>query len=132
VIAEDLVMRELQTEFGVTVNRQVALGGRDEGFDGMFVKGGEAFLVEVKLLMSGRISDRLWSSLDQLRNYVSHAHWKRARCVFALVVADAGQKAAVESTFAHEIQVRYPDFVILRVYAYDELSRKYGLEEKKG
>lgn len=132
VIAEELVMRELQSEFGVSVNRQVAFGDRDPVFDGMFVKGGEAFFVEVKLVMSEGISDRLWNSLNRLRNYVSHVHWKRARCVFAIVVGDSAQQAAIEETFARDIEARYPNFAILRVYAYEELSRKYGLEGKTG
>ena len=130
VIAEDLVMRELQSEFGVTINRQVAFG-RDQGFDGMFVKGGEAFIVEVKLSMSGRVSDRLWDTLDRIRNYVSHSNWKRVRCILALVVADANQKTALEQIYVRDIQAKYPDLVLFRVYIYTELAKKYGLEERE-
>jgi hypothetical protein len=132
VIAEDLVMRELQSEFGVTINRQVSFGPQDHGFDGMFVKDGEAFIVDVKLSMSSQISERVWSTLTQMRNYVVHSHWKRVRCVLAVVVVDVQQKAALEQAYASEIQAKYPGFVLLRVYVYDDLAKKYGVEDKTG
>ena len=128
VISEDLVMRELQSEFGVTINRQVSFG-RDQGFDGMFVRNGEAFIVEVKLSTSGRFSNRLMDTLHRIRDVIANGNWKRARCVLALVVSNAKQKADVEQTYGREIHSKYPDFVLLRVYVYDELLAKYGFEE---
>lgn len=127
VIAEDLAIRELQTEFGVSINRQIGIGA-DQGFDGMFVKEGSAYIVEVKLAMSGRVPGRLWNVIDRIKGSASQYNWRRTRCILAVVAANSDQKKSIEEAYAAELKQGFSDFVILRVYTYEDLSRKYGIE----
>jgi hypothetical protein len=74
-LAEDLVLRAIQAEYGATISRQVTAGS-DPGFDGAFVTNGRLNIVEVKYIggPSGNVS-RLRPSIDRLLSAVSGYGW---------------------------------------------------------
>ncbi len=47
VLAEELAFREIESEFGVSVHRQVAIG-QDYGIDGIFLHQGKPIAIEIK------------------------------------------------------------------------------------
>ena len=134
MLSEELALRELQSEFGVPISRQVALTGptgKDQGFDGVFSRGPETFIVEVKTLRNTlewdrRVRELRWSLRELQMRLPSHLK----SIVLLALVADAPDdriaaiKAKVEQTIA-ELEGKFA----FRVYSLAELKKKYGLLE---
>lgn len=51
VLAEELAIREIENEYGVSIHRQVAVG-KNYGIDGVFLKNGTPIVIEIKYVRS--------------------------------------------------------------------------------
>lgn len=126
-LAEDLAIRELQLEFGVSINRQVALG-RDANVDGMFAKGGRGYVVEMKYLRRAIPRDIVQAAIGQLRRYASHMGWRNVSVILAIVVDDDSIDLDTERSRVQRIAGECDLEVLVRVFSYMNLKRKYGFE----
>jgi hypothetical protein len=126
LLAEDLVLRELSSEYGVDIKRQMGLG-RDIGIDGMFAKSGEGFGIEVKFFRTQKNVRNIVESLRRVRDHLGRLGWKRFNFILAAVIDDTGtqdvdrvkkciQKAVDD--LETEIEIRY--------FIFSELTAKYG------
>ncbi len=126
LISEDLAMREIQAEFGIPIQRQVGLAP-DSQFDGLFAKGGEVFAVDVKWITTkSRAAQWIPISLDKIIRLRVRNSWKRANFILAAVVPNPELKITAEESYA-TVPEEHKKVLILRVYVYDELRKKYGL-----
>ena len=125
LLMEDLVMREIGGEFGVAIQRQVGIA--DIGLDGMFVKNGEAYAIEVKYFRQPR---NVSNSIESLRRVGTAAHrlgWKRFNLIFAAVIDDTnGENVNKIRQLITEALDRLDIKPQTRFYLVSELLKKYG------
>ncbi len=126
LLAEDLVMRELQIEFGTPVNRQVRLGGID--LDGIFAKEGAGYGIEVKYVRKRVALDRLLDSLSRLQTSLQRLGWRRFTLILALVCEsdDPISPSEIEGIQSRLSQLAVP--VVVRVYTLQSLADKFGID----
>jgi len=127
-LAEELAVRELQSEFGVSINRQVAVGP-DSGLDGMFAKDGRGYGIEVKFTRRPLPSGIAIGCVQQLKLYTSRLGWHRFTHILAVVQDNPDIDRAAEQARLEGIIREIGNDVIVRVYSFAELARKYGLNE---
>ena len=126
LLAEDLAMRELQSEFGVVINRSVRFAGVQ--FDGMFAKDGGGFGVEVKYVQSRKFLDRMVSSLSPILEAYKRLGWDRFTVLLALVCES---DAAISVSDLERIQSHASELglsILIRVYTIDALANKFHIE----
>ncbi len=126
LVAEELAMRELQTEFDVVVNRQV-LVGRDFGMDGMFVKDGGAFGVELKYVRKNLRREHLKQIIFQYKNFAQSRGWKRFTMVLVFVYDGEDAQLSKQQEFLNSTLSEFQDFVLWRLYSLKQLTEKYGI-----
>jgi len=127
LLAEDLVMRELQAEFGVVVNRQMRIG--DVYLDGMFAKDGVGYGIEVKYVLKP-VVPRLVDSLTRLQNLVRQRNWRRFTLILALVCEtnEPIAPSAIDRIQSDLSKLDVP--TMLRVYTLRGLAEKFGVETR--
>src|SRR5260221_10251232 len=126
LIAEELAMRELQTEFGGVINRQVIVG-RDFGMDGMFVKDGAGFGVEVKYVRKNLPREHLKQTVFQLKNFVQSRGWRRFTMVLVVVYDGEDDQLQKQQEFLDSTLSEFQDFLLWRLYSLKQLTEKYGI-----
>ncbi len=125
LLAEELALREVQSELGVQINRQVSIGV-DLDLDGVFAKGGSGYGVEVKYIRK----DLERSSLHPLlRNFASSLRKYNYNNFqfFLVLVTDEGAHISPErienlAKYANELKVPFQH----RIYKLRDLREKYG------
>lgn len=129
ILSEDLVFRELETEYGVTIRRHVG-ESVDYGFDGHFLYNNMEVLVEIKYTEKGN-----WKIIaEHLRPQIQYLEKKKfALQPYLLVVIvtnnltekelEKGKDVIVSSLNHSEIKVKAKGFRI------EELKSKYGINE---
>ena len=125
--SEDLVLRLLQSEYGVPVQRQVT-GGKDPGFDGVFTSPmGRISVIEVKFISDG-VAHKSWprirESIIQLSHAVHNYGWQSPQLIVAIVFENADDIAGVMQRLNIDGFSASGDIVI-RTFAYDELVRRF-------
>jgi len=125
VLAEELAFREIEREFGVPVQRNVAVGG-DVGFDGMLVQHGKPTAIEIK-----------FTRQQSWRRLVEHTLPRLGRVVdlfgpmtSVLVIVTEGLTTKQRETAAARISGMLKEAsppIVLRVYDFDELKETYGI-----
>lgn len=125
--AEDLAIREIESEFGVSINRQVSVGG-DVGMDGFFVKNNKAHAIEVKYAVKPLSRNLLANELRKIESSISRLGWKRFSVMLVVVFDDldkydlANEKERL--SIATDI---FPFDVDVRFYGLSQMKHKYGL-----
>jgi hypothetical protein len=125
LLAEDLIMRELQSEFGAVINRSVRLGGVE--LDGIFAHQGNGYGVEVKFIHSQVVTEGIISSLNRIESGLRRFGWKKFTIILALVHENENN---INSSFIEKIQARASDMsaiIMIRVYTLRALEEKYGI-----
>lgn len=125
VLAEEFAFRELESEFGTSIQRQVAVAN-NYGVDGVFVEGGKPRFVEIKFTKQPRLLHAFHRGVGQLQRIADK--FKRASFVL-VIVTDGVAKEQLEAELA-KMQDRLnsePFRIALRVYDFDELKKKYGV-----
>ena len=127
VLAEDLALREVGQEFGVSVSRQVGFAG--VAFDGVFSYEGRGYGVEVKYSRGTRLSvAAITQRVEAAAASVARLGWRNFGIVLALVLDDAHSEQAESKIDAlRDALGRLGGPVDLRVYQLDELRAKYGM-----
>lgn len=124
-LAEDLVMRELQSEFGVMVNRSV--GFQDFGLDGIFAKEGAGFGIEVKYIKSGSRIEHLEQIIVKTATFTRRLHWSRFTFILALVCEQDGIISTSDLERLQELATKSGLPLMTRVYTMSDLTSKFGL-----
>lgn len=124
-------MRQLETELGEPIKRQVVYEGRpDLTFDGyVFAKGVPTF-IEVKYVSSAdRVNELIRSFLRRMQIIREFTQTPPARGIFVIVgdvLKDAQRQIEV---IAHRLSGRKYGRPDVRVYAFADLMQAFGLEE---
>lgn len=122
--AEDLVLRALQAEYGVTMSRQVTAGA-DIGFDGAFAVNGRLNIVEVKYISNLHSLSRFRRTLDKLSSALMRYGWKNAQIILAVVIENQADVIAANEKL-QSIVKDYEVPVVVRCYSFTELLEKFG------
>ena len=129
VLAEELAFREIESEFGVSVHRQVAVG-RDLGFDGIFLQQGKPMVIEIKYTKRIEHMKAVWRK--ELGRFAGIAKSMKPEPSFLFVVVAEGLSGEKTNFFINELMKIAEDVnlpVGIRFYDFDELKEKYGFSE---
>ncbi len=126
LLAEELAFRELESEFGAPIHRQVAIA--DSGVDGVLIDKGTLRVIEIKFTRGPSLGRIVGHAADQLRR-VAEKVGGRASFILAVVVeAMPLERLESEIERAQERLSRsFPIPIELRVYDFSELKEKYGV-----
>ena len=126
VIAEELTFREIESEFGVSVQRQVAFD-RAYRFDGIFLQKGKLTVLEIKYIRRPRWRQMIESAIENLLRAKEAV--KPAQAFVLAIVDDEMPKERREAEIerAHELLTSSSLDIDLRVYDFAELKHKYGV-----
>lgn len=127
-LAEDLALRALQDDYGVSIRRQVT-AGNDPGFDGAFVVGDRLYIVEVKYYRSSFLPGKLQLSISRLAESINHYGWSNVQIILAAVfeeLDDASTKRIRLSKAVRDSSVP----VVVRTFSMAELNARFGLPLK--
>ena len=127
IVAEDLAIRELETEFDRPILRQVSVGA-DRGVDGVFTLQDRQVAVEIKYLRTLKNAVRVASEGVATANSLATAI-RNAMPVTLLiaVVVDMDDTNAIERVRSM-LTAHLPVSIKLRVYDFADLKRKFGVE----
>lgn len=124
--AEDLALRAIQADYGVTINRQVT-AGRDPGFDAAFVKDGRLHIVEVKYVPNLSSVSRFRASIERIVDSIEIYHWKNVELILAVVMANDIDIHDADAKFLQALQgIQTP--VKIRPFYFGELEARFGIE----
>lgn len=121
--AEDLALREVQTEFHTPISRNVKVGA--DGFDGSFTHGPFRYFVEVKLFTRSKLSTVGLRTIDVFVDTMS----KYPRSVVGLlaIVYDADVDLIAERQNIEQMVSRGGPPIVVRTYALGALAEKYNV-----
>jgi hypothetical protein len=124
--AEDLALRELQSEYDVTIGRQIQLGS-NLAFDGAFVQDGRLYIIEVKY--SRRLLPRaiVQQTVERCFSRIRSRAWKSTRLIFAVVYEDLNIDLAKEKERIWKVVAEYGEEADVRCYHLAELATKFGI-----
>lgn len=129
VLAEELALREIEREFGVTVRRQVAIVG-DYGLDGVFPYQGKSMAVEIKYSkVPMHAKTIIKSELDKFSNMPQSI---KSETIFLLAIVADGwtdEQRETEKLALIGIALKTNIPVQIRIFDFDELKAKYGVAE---
>lgn len=125
--AEDLALRAIQSDYDVTINRQVT-AGRDPGFDAAFAKDGRLHIVEVKYIQNIASIQRLRESIERLTNSVENNHWKNVEIILAAVMTNNIDIHEADEEFLQMLEGIKID-VKIHPYYLGDLEARFGIED---
>ena len=129
VLAEELAFREIESEFAVSVHRQVAIG-RDHGFDGIFLQYGKPMVIEIKYTKRIEHMKTIWRK--ELGRFSRIAQTMSPEPSFLFVVVAEGLNGEQTNVDMGELMKMAEDAnlpVGIRFYDFEELKEKYGFAE---
>lgn len=128
LISEELVIRELSSEFGLNINRQMGLG-EDIGLDGMFAKGGKGFGIEVKLIRQIPHVYNAIKSLEEIITNINKYGWRNFDVILAAVIDDTTitNIDSIKDKFEKHLADSKMKITI-KYFIFTELLTKYGIE----
>lgn len=129
VLAEELAFRELESEFGVSIHRQVAVG-RDYGIDGVFLSKGRPVAIEIKYIRRQRHTRMI--ARQQLDRFSQIAQSIKPEPEFLLVLVTeelSNQQRITEKERLTKIIEDSKLSIHIRIFDFDELRKKYGIAE---
>ena len=130
VLAEELAFREIESEFKVSVHRQVAIG-RGHSIDGLFRHHGKPKAIEIKFMPSIQYAERIIKiELDKFLTIPEYM--KPEFSILLVVVVASGLKEETLNIDMDKLLKIAEDAnlsVELRFYDFDELKEKYGFSE---
>ncbi|MEM9444936.1 MAG: hypothetical protein AAGA18_06240 [Verrucomicrobiota bacterium] len=129
-LAEDLAMREIEQEFEVKTNRQVAFGSMDAGIDGMFAKNGKGYGIEVKFVCN-TLSRNVINQAAGIGNQLFERYgWKNFDMIIAVVLDNQNPvEVQKQRNQIQELVNEKGDGYHCRVYEYGELLKKCGIDK---
>lgn len=129
LLAEELVFRELESEYKVSISRNIALG-KDLLMDGLFTLQGAGFGVEVKLvrgLTVGAIKNQ-FEYIKRLADLIERNGWKNFSLIMAVVIKDSGNSdSSLKENKLKDLLQSLPINTELKIFKLSELMEKYGV-----
>lgn len=127
LLAEELVLREVQNEYGSSITRDASLGN-DLGVDGLFAKDGKGYGVEVKLVRDRINKPALKNEIKKYSQFMSKRNFRNFNFVLAFAVEDVFRfdEAGVRE-FVKNVSDSAGINTEVKVYALTELKAKYGI-----
>jgi hypothetical protein len=127
LISEDLVLRELSSEYGLNISRQMGIGG-DIGLDGMFVKDGKGYGIEVKFIRQIPHVFNAIKSLDKIISNVNKYNWKSFNIILAAVIDDTTipNIESVKDKIDKYTKEKNMDITV-KYFIFSDLLSKYGI-----
>jgi hypothetical protein len=126
ILAEDLVFRELESEFGVPIQRQVAVAG-DYGVDGVFLDRGRLKVVEIKFTHHQRLARLVRKAAEQFSRFADKVQPAPSFILAIVVEALPHEQLKHERARCLEQLKSMPFPIDLRIYDFGELKEKYGV-----
>ncbi|MGA2325562.1 MAG: hypothetical protein ABSH05_04680 [Bryobacteraceae bacterium] len=125
VLAEELAFREIEREFGMPVQRNVAIGS-DIGLDGILLHHGKPMAIEVKFTRQPSWRRLVEHTLPRLERVLERSG--PMNVVLAIVVEGLTpeQRQAAAARITEMLREAFRP-ILLRVYDFDELRTKYGV-----
>jgi len=123
--AEDLVLRAIQAEQGVTISRQVTAGS-DMGFDGVFATDGRLNIVEVKYARSLTSLPRFKPTIERLNIAIARYGWKNVQIILAVVFENKEDMLRAQELLKKVTAVSAAPLIV-QCYSYDALNSKFGV-----
>lgn len=129
VLAEELAYREIESEFGVSVHRQVAIG-HDYGVDGIFLKKGKPVAIEIKYTRRPQHARMIIRrELDRFSN-IAQSMKPEPSFLFILVTEGFSDKQRILEKERLMKMIEDSKLSIqIRIFDFDELKEKYGIIE---
>ena len=124
--AEDLALREIQSEYQIPISRQVQLGSNLQ-FDGAFAKEGRLHVVEVKFSRAPLPKIIIEQSVDRVYSRIKKHGWKTTRLIFAVVYGDPIVDLSKEQRRIADAVAKFADTVEIRCYHLRDLAKKYSV-----
>lgn len=129
VLAEALAFREIESEFGVSVHRQVAVG-LDHKVDGLFLHYGKPVAVEIKLGYGRAFWPEMLQREIERFGHIDQTTKPAPSFLLAIVVEGlTEEQMKVETQRTVELLRSSSLTIETRVYDFDILKEKYGLTE---
>ncbi len=125
--AEDLALREIQSEYQITIGRQIQLG-RNLEFDGAFAKNGTLHVIEIKYSGNRPLARPfIDQTISRLFSKIRNRGWKNVRMIFAVVYGDSNIQLDRERQRIEDVISDSDYNVDIRCYHLEELAKKFGL-----
>lgn len=140
MIAEELVFRELEAEYGHTIQRNVGIGGSpDFGIDGLIFGRRQVTAIEVKFSRGSRLRQMFRNALRQVEHLVQRLPQGTGFIIALVTEGLSNEQREQEKTSIFELlekykiekerdKVKHP--IEVRLYDFDELKSKYGLTKE--
>jgi cytochrome c oxidase subunit IV len=129
VLAEELAFREIESEFGVSVHRQVAIG-RDYGIDGIFLQQGKPIAIEIKYTKRPQHTRMIMRrELDRFSK-IAQSMGPEPSFLLAIVVEGLNEEQRnleMDRLMKMSEEANLP--VQIRIFHFEELKEKYGFSE---
>jgi hypothetical protein len=124
--AEDLALRAIQDEFGISISRQLKFN-KDMGIDGFFAQNGTGIMIEVKYYLNKMTKMIIQNTLENVFNKIQCYHWKNIKVLFVVVYDNKSIESKPEEDRIKKILDKYTEKLIIRVFKIDELANRYNI-----
>jgi hypothetical protein len=128
ILAEDLVLRKLQEEYGSLVNRQVT-NGAEASFDGFFVKDNHPYGVEVKYVRGGLMTPQFLAITEGIHRRIRAVGWRKFTLLFVVVTDDETPPPDHQLEFFRARLEELPGTTVLRVFRFRDLADEFGINK---
>ena len=125
--AEDLALRAIQAEYGVPISRQLQ-AGQNLPLDGVFVKEGTAYIVEVKYSRGSYATGRVQMLLSHMLAGITKFHWRNVKLLLAVVYDDTVDLEKEQTRLAEAVKDSVVD-VEIRCFSFKHLAAKFGIAQ---
>lgn len=125
LLAEDMALRAIQTEYDVPINRQVTVAS-DVGFDAAFVLDGSLHVVEVKYSYHKISVEIIRSTINQIISIFDKFNWKNTKILLVLVYEEP-PGVGIDLQQLSLITKDYSVPIIIKTYSFNELERRFGV-----
>ncbi len=120
--AQDLALRAIQAEYGVSVGRQLS-GGADMGFDGVFSHEGKLNIVEVKFVSALFNDKSMKQAVERITSTIIRQGWLNVRIVL-VVVSENGEGFGAKIAALRKHFLANPVPVVVTVYTLSDLRAR--------
>ncbi len=126
VLAEELAFREIESEFGVSVHRQVAIG-QDYGIDGIFLHQGKPIAIEIKYSKRLPVTRMIMRREIDRFSKISQSMKPEPSFLLAIVVDGLNEEQKnLELGKLMKMAEEANLSVQIRIFDFDSLKEKYG------
>lgn len=126
VLAEEFAIREIESEFDTSIQRNVSLGSRYV-VDGILLDKGRIIVVEIKFIKKIRVLRVVRSAVEQLGKFAEALHPRPSFIIAIVSEGVSGEDLENQLVMSREYLKAASFPIELRVYDFDELKKKYGV-----